>query len=292
MVRLSVLRLSVATLALFGTRPLLANPIQFTGYVEADFPAGNKGVQITPVLTNPTDVGPSPFMVQNGWVSGWAVKDVRTSYDKATDTLSVGINTFKNGSGKFAIVGDSDGNGDPAGASPQMQAAGGVESPNLGGHKSVAVALAPDGKYGPISPGTPLVIAGVPADKAAAGPGIDGFTVAKYLNVPLGLSYNFGSVLSNNLGGLAFNPSAQHPGFEFTIKNFSQIKGLDPSKGFWIKAYAGSPDDVIVGESALNFVRLGAFAEEGIPEPTTVLGWSLVAGAAALRWRLRHRSTT
>jgi hypothetical protein len=292
MVRLSAWVWSVAALALVGARPATASPIQLTGNVEKDFPATSKDVRVIPVNSTPNDVGPSPFIAQNGWVSGWAIKDIRTSYDAATDTLSVGLDTFKDTAGRQAIVGDADGNGDPGGASPQMQAAHGVDNPHLGGHKSVAVAFAPDGKFGSTSPGNPVVIAGVPADKSTAGHGIDGFTVAQYRNVNLGLGYNFGPTLAGNLGALAFDPSAQHPGFEFTIKNFSKIPGLDPTKGFWISAYAGSPDDVVVGESALDFTRVAAFAAEQakqLPEPATLLGWSLVVGAAVIRWRHRSR---
>lgn len=288
MVRVSVLRWSVAILALFGTRPVLANPIQFSGYVENDFNFKDPNVRVTNVASSPTEVGPSPFMTQNGWVSGWAIKDIRTSYDAKTDTLFVGVNTFTNAAGQRAIVGDADGNGDPGGASAQMQAAHGVDNPNFGGHKSLAIAFAPDGQFGPSAPGAPVVIAGIPADKQFAGPGINGFTVSQYRGVDLGLAYNFGKTLNDHMGQLAFNPSAEHPGFEFTITNFSKIAGLDPTKGFWIKAYAGSPDDVVVGEAALDFTRVAAFAQEQIPEPATILGWSLVAGAAAFRWRRRR----
>ena len=291
MVRLSVLRWSVATLALVGARPVLANPIQLTGNVGNDFALTDPSVRKIDVGKKATDVGPSPFMTQNGWTSGWAIKDIRLSYDKATDTLSVGLNTFNNGAGQPAIVGDADGNGDPGGASPQMAAAHGVDYAHLGGHESVAIALAPDRKFGENVAGTPLIIAGVPADKAAAGTGIDGFTVAQYRNVDLGLGYNFGQAATNTPGALAFDPSAAHPGFEFTIKNFSKIAGLDPTQGFWVKAYAGSPDDVVVGEAALDFTRVPALDQQNIPEPTTILGWSLVVGVAAARWHLQRRSS-
>ena len=281
----------VATIALFGARPLLASPINFTGFVENDFSTADKSVKIINVNAKPTDVGPSAFMVQNGWVSGWAVKDLRLSYNPSSDTLSVGVNTFVNGAGNKAIFGDADGNGDPGGASPQMALAGGIDNPMLGGHKSIAVAFAADKKVGQQIPGTPVLIAGVPADKSLAGTGTtDSFTVAPYRNVNLGLGYNFGKALTGNVGNIIFDPSAAHPGLEFTINHFSKVSGLDPTKGIWVKAYAGSPDDVIVGEAALDFVRLPSLAEEQIPEPTTILGWSLVAGAAALRWRLKRRS--
>ena len=287
MVRLRWLRWGLTTLALFGVRPASADPINFTGFVENDFDATNQRVRVTKVTDNPLSIGQAPFMTNNGWVSGWSIKDIRTSYDPSTDTLSVGVNTFKNSQGLPGIVGDADGNGDPGGADPQTTKSGGIDLPHLGGRKSVAVAFAPGSVADPAVPGKPLIIAGVPADKSAAGPGTDGFTVAQHKGLDIGLGYNFGQALTNHLGALAFDPSAQHPGFEFTIKNFSKIPGLDPTKDLWITAYAGSPDDVVAGETALQLTRVPALAEQNIPEPATVLTWSLVAGAAAVRWRRR-----
>ncbi|GAC1468364.1 MAG: hypothetical protein NVSMB9_10990 [Isosphaeraceae bacterium] len=282
MVRLGVLRISLATLALFGTRPVLADPINFTGIVEDDFNPKSANVRLTPVSDNPLNIGQASFITENGWISGWSVKDIRTSYDPASDTMSVGVNTFRNSKGVLSIVGDADGHGDPGVPSPQMAEAHGLNQPHLGGHKSVAVAFAPDGPNGKISPGIPVVVAGVPADKSTVGPGLDGFNVAAFKGNDLGLGYNFGQTLTDHLGTLAFDPSAQHPGFEFTIKNFSKIPGLSPSKGFWMSAYAGSSDDVIAGETALDLTRLSALSEQNIPEPATLLAWSLVAGGAAV----------
>ncbi len=271
MVRLCLIRMSIATLALIGARPVYAAPITLTGNVETDFSQTNPNVQITPVYSSPLDIGESSFIPANGWVSGWAVKDIRTLYNAPTDTMYVGIDTFKNASGTQAIVGDADGNGNPSAASTQMAADGGVDTPNLGGHKSVTVAFAPDGPKGPSSPGIPVVVAGVPADKSEAGKGTDGFTVASYKNTSLGIEYNYGATLTNNLGSLAFNPSAQHPGFEFSIPNFSKIPGLNPQNGYWISLYAGSTDDVVAGESSLPLTRIPLLGEQNIPPPPTQL---------------------
>lgn len=286
MVPFRTLRLSLAVLALWGGGSAMASSITLTGNVANDFSSTNTNVHITPVSTNPLNIGQDSYMTQNGWVSGWAVSDIRTSYDASSDTLYVGINTFKNSQGVQAIVGDVDGNGNPGTAAPQTIANSGIDLPYLGGRESVDVAFAPDGPNGTSSPGTPLIIAGVPADKTGLTTtptsAQDFFSVAKYKNVDLGLGYNYGQRLSNLNGGLAFDPSAQHPGFEFTIKHFN-TSGLDATKGFWISAYAGSPDDVVVGESALAFTRIPAFAGQEVPEPTTVALWSVVAGAAWLR---------
>jgi hypothetical protein len=288
--RLDCLSLATFGLVLFGACGAQAGPITFTGLVANDFNPTDPNVRVTPVSSNPTNIGEAQFIVDNHWISGWSVKDIRSSYDFQTDTLYVGINTFTNSKGVVAIVGDADGNGDPGAASHQMIQAGGIDDPHLGGPKSVAIAFAPDGAHGPVSPGTPVLIAGVPADKSTAAPGtLDNFTVAHYRNVPLGLAQNFGQLITNNPGTLAFDPSSAHPGFEFTINHFSQISGLDPSRGFWISAYAGAPDDVVAGEAGLPLTRIAAFAAEGIPEPATVLSWSLVALAVCARCAVRRR---
>jgi len=291
MMSLRQLRWGLAALASCGTRLALAAPIALTGNVETDFAATNPDVQITKVSSDPMNIGQATAITNQGWISGWAIKDIRTSYNPATDTLAVGLDTFRNAKGLQSIVGDSDGNGDPGGASGIMAAAGGQDPAHLGGRKSVAVAFAPNGAGGPGTPGTPAVIAGVPANKAAAGPGLDGFSVAAYKGNDLGLAYNFGKNLPQYQGALAFDPSARHPGLEFTVDHFSKIPGLNPTNGFWISAYAGSPDDVIAGESALAATHVPAIAEESIPEPATILAWSLVVAGAGVRARYgRKRS--
>lgn len=296
MVRFRILPLGLTTFAMLGVGSAQAGAIKstgvkLTGVVENDFNALAENVRVTPVSDNPITVGPAQFMINNGWVSGWAIKDIRTSYDPATDTLAVGINTFKNAQGQTAIVGDADGNGDPGGASAAMQSAGGLDTAHLGGRKSVAISFASDNPGSSISPGSTVLVAGVPAEKSAAGPGIDGFTVALPKAQNLGLAYNFGKGVTdaqgNPIGALAFDPSAATPGFEFSIKNFSKIQGLDPYKGFWIRGYAGSPEDVVVGEAGLPYTRVPAFSQQQVPEPAALALWSLVAGGAALRLRRR-----
>ncbi len=88
---------------------------------------------------------------------------------------------------------------------------------------------------------------------------------------------------------LAYDPTPAYPELEFTIKNFSQIAGLDPSNGFWIEMCAGSAVDG-VGEAGLAWSKIPITAAQNIPEPTTWLAWTLVAGAAACRFRGRIRA--
>ncbi len=275
---------SLAFLILAGIHPSLASaaPIQFTGNVAADFnPSTNLSVNVTPVSSNPLNIGQSDWITSRGWISGWSIQDIRTSYDPSTDTLSVGINTFKNAQGQYAPFGQA--NGDPSGTPTSYDPA------HLGGDKSVALAFAPINATNARLPGTPVAIAGVPADKTTAGTGIDGFTVSQYdaTRASAGLAYSFGKPLTQNMGNLAFDPSPAHPQLEFTVSNFSKIAGLNPNNGYWISAYAGSSLDGVAGEAYLAWSKIPAAAEQTIPEPTTWLAWTLAAGV--LTWRVRSR---
>src|SRR6185503_12751614 len=99
MVRLNVLGSSLVILALIGARPAAAGPIAFTGNVEQDFPSPvvpPNGVTVIPGLgaSSPLNIGQPQWMTNAGYTSGFAIKDIRTSYDATTDTLYVGVNTF------------------------------------------------------------------------------------------------------------------------------------------------------------------------------------------------------
>jgi MYXO-CTERM domain-containing protein len=251
-----------------------------TGNVEKDMPntAGN-GVFVVPG-TSPTGVGQAKWMTDAGYITGWNIKDLRFAYNSTSDTLSVGVNTY-------SIAGNADGNGKPGSPDPKMVAAGGVDPAHIGGRGSITVAFAPSETGAPSKVGTPVIVAGVPADKSSAGTGLDGFTVSSYKPSGQGIQYNYGMSLAANTGALAFDPSAAHPGFEFTVKNFSKIPGLDPKTGFWIQAFAGSPDDVIAGEDSIGWIHVpGLAAQQTVPEPTTFAGWTLLTAGAA--WGLRR----
>jgi hypothetical protein len=284
---------NVALLILLGLNAPAANAaaIEFTGNVPYDFnPATNPGVVVTPVSNNPLDIGQPAADTANGWVSGWSIQDIRTYYNASNDTLYVGINTFANSQGVHAPFGQA--NGDPTGTPTADDPA------NLGGDKSIAIAFAPVSATNPTQPGTPLVVAGVPADKSVAGKNtIDGYTVSSYDAVKAangGLGYSFGQTLPQYTGNLAFNPNPTQPQLEFTITNFSHIPGLNPSNGFWIEMYAGSAVDQ-VGEAGLAWTKVGTTAAQqipNVPEPATWLTWTwtLVIGAAACRFRGRIRA--
>lgn len=276
---------ALLVLASFAAPRVGAAPIQFTGNVAQDFnPASNTSVNVTPVSSNPLTIGQSDWITNRGWVSGWSIQDIRTSYDATTDTLSVGINTFKNASGQYAPFGQA--NGDPNGSATPYDPA------HLGGDKSIALAFAGINSTNLNQPGTPQIIAGIPADKTASGTGTDGYTVAQFdpSRSTAGLAYQFGKSLPQYMGNLAYDPSPSHPQLEFTIKNFSKIPGLDPKTGYWISAYAGSSLDGVAGEAYLAWSKIPASSEQNIPEPATWLAWALVtSGVAAWRFRAGNR---
>lgn len=284
MVRRKLFRWALAAAAMLGARPAWADPIQFTGDVEKDFVVA-PGNGVTRLVDSPLpDGSPDPnhvpqaaWMTSQGLTTGWSMKDVRLKYDKATDTMAVGVNFF-------GVAGDADGNGDPGVADSRMQAVGGQDPAHLGGRKSITVGFDLNNS------GTPQIVAGVSADKSKAGPGLDGFTVATFKDTGMGLAYNYGTTLANNLGGLAFDPSKAQPDFEFSIKNFSTLPGFDAAKGFNLSVFAGSPDDVVAGEDAFSnrHVSIPAAQTVSTPEPATLLAWAAVAGFAGLRARRRR----
>jgi hypothetical protein len=287
MVRLRYAPGCLIILALIGARPALADPINLTGFVQQDFnPATNPNVQVVPVSNNPLNLGEAAFIPANGWVSGWAIQDIRTYYSPSNDTLYVGLDGFKNASNQYAIFGDADGNGNPGQASPQMAAQGGIDSAHLGGDKSIALSFAPINTANPSQPGTPAVVAGVPADKTKVGSGTtDGFTVSQS-NGSSALQYSFAQQLPQFTGNLAYDPAAAHPQLEFTIPNFSKIPGLNGLNGYWLNLYAGSAQDVVAGEVGTGWVKMPQPEGQQIPEPAAWLAWMVLAGGAA--WRYRH----
>jgi hypothetical protein len=285
MVRRNAFRCTLATLALLGATAASAGPVTLTGNVASDFNPTNPDVHVSPVDSNPLmNMVQLPSETSLGIINGYAIKDIREAYDSKTDTLYIGLNTY-------GVAGSATGL-DPTTAQGKYFAtvlahAGGHDPANIGGNKSITVGFAANNPNDSSQPGQIIALAGVPAGNK--GSGLDGFTVAKYAGLNVGMQNNYGATLTNNLGSLAFNPDAAHPNFEFTIKNFSTISpSLDPSVGFWIRAYAGSPDDGPVGEETTVF-HVPALAQQVVPEPTTWMAWSLLAGAAAVRLRRRGK---
>lgn len=270
---------ALAALLAIGSQPAQADPISAssTGNVATDFPSGAPGVT---TLVNPqfTMNDPASYIAANNMSPGWSIKDIRLYYDKGTDTMDVGVNFF-------GIAGDADGNGNPGTISPANASKGYLDMPSLGGRESITVG------FDFLHTGTPQVLAGVPGEKSQSGAGLDGFNIALNTDNGLGLANSYGATLSSNLGNLAFDPSASHPGFEFTIKNFSKLPGYNPNASYSLVAFAGSPDDGVEEEG----VRFAAVSAEHIqvPEPASWLAWSIgLAGASVLGRRRRRRQTS
>jgi len=275
------------------------SPLFVTGNAEQDLPDTSKSVTVVPGQAMNAVFQPQ-WMTDAGLVNGYVMKDIRLSYDQKTDTLAVGVNFY-------GIAGNTDGSPDGS-TNPKTIAAGGSNPPHIGGDKSIAIAFTPVTAAG--TNADPVVVAGVPANKSNSPAGsLDGFNVAT-VNTSLlhtsGIAQAFGTTLSNNLGSLAYDPTQAHPDFEFTIKNFSKIPGLNAlTNGFYISAYAGTGTTVIIGKSAIPDTLVGSPLNQPqnlenppppitvptppvrTPEPATILAWGLVAGGAG--WRVRRR---
>jgi len=286
MVNRNVFRWGLATLTLLGASTVSAAPINFTGHVAQDFNSvADKSIKVIDVNPDPLNrIVQMPEMTAQGIINGYALKDIRLKYDFDSDTLSVGLNTY-------SIAGNAIGNGGPD-LAKLLTAQGGQDPADVGGRKSISLGFAGMNRSDLSKVGQNLIVAGIPSDKAHAGTGLIGFTVATLTgNSNSALQHNYGTALPSHTGALAFKPSAEHPGFEFTITNFSKISPefMDPKEGFWIKAYLGSPDDTSIGEEATAWMKIPAFSPEVVPEPATWLAWS-VAAATIGGCRLRRRS--
>jgi hypothetical protein len=266
-----------------------AGAVTFTGNVATDFPSLGNGLGSVPGQ-DPSAVAQASWITQSGWVNGWVMKGMELNYNQATDSMQVGVNFY-------SIAGDP--SGSPTGTDPRVAAAGGSAPPNLGGRDSISVEFAAPSPTGD-QPGTPVIVAGVPESKSPSYTGLDGFTVAA-AGGSSSIQTNYGTQMNSAMGNLAFDPSPAHPDFEFTIKNWSQFAALNGSKGFWVSAYAGSPDDAVAGESHIAWTHIPLTPGQQVlnpppppptppptvPEPTTVAGWSLMIAGAA--WALRRK---
>ena len=212
-----------------GATPALAQPVWFTGDVEADF--AGAGVHVIPDPAG-IDVG-VPIQFPVGTISGHDIEDLRLSYDAANDTLYVGFNTYR-------IGGDVDGDGDPSRTSATLASIGGRDLADFGGTESftLAIDVDEDGDYD--------VIAGVSGMTNLAG-----FTVATFVGSSFAPGFGFGESLDEHVGAVFASPSAGAPHVEFTILRFSELLGradLDASASFGVNAFMGSFGDAGIGE--------------------------------------------
>jgi PEP-CTERM motif len=253
----------VACLPLAFAGEARSDVINFTGNVANDFPASPGTTVISGV---PGSVAEAPYITQNGWTSGFIVESLRVSYNQATDTIYVGVQTY-------SIAGDADGNPNPGSPDPQLAAAGGVNLPGFGGDKSLTLAFASVAPGGGV--GATDFVAGIPANKAlgdSANP--NDFTVATYRDTGQGLGYAYGTILQNHVGTLEVNPTAAAPNFEFAITNASQIPGFNAAGGFYISLFMGSQAAIVVGKEALGWALVPPIVSE--PEGITANGGPIV----------------
>ncbi len=251
--------LSAAAIVLMSAPPARA---------DATPPSGGTILADITYPTGPNYIGMAPWMTQ----TGWDIREIVFTYYAKTDTLDVDVKTT-------GIAGDADGLGIPGGNDPKLAAIGGVNPANLGGRDSISIAF--ESANANHSLGDPVAIAGVPEYKPANAPS-DGFQLTQY-NGNTSLQAGYGTPITTSVGTLLYSPSAAHPDFEFTISNFSQLYGLNLTNGFYFSAYAGSPDDAVVGEDHIpwsyvngfqpaeqvgNFVPAGWLLPPGAPTPT------------------------
>jgi len=242
MVRHRLLSLSLTALALLGARPAVAGPITFTGTWPTtspdrpERPGHQRSEQLPPGRPAGLDDESGP---------GLGLGDQGRAHElRRADRYAVrGRQHVHERQGTAC---------DRRRLRRQREPGRGLGADGRGGRREVPQPGRPRVGGGrirtrqqdqPERSGSLVLVAGVPAIKTQASTGAPQFEVATPTAGALG--YNFGQTIAN-AGSLAFNPSQAHPGFEFTIKNFSKISGLDPYNGFWISLYAGSPDDVVV----------------------------------------------
>lgn len=277
-------------LAIAGTTN--AASIPFTQKVETDFPSTDKNVLITPTQAVIPATLPA-WMTSAGYTSGMDFKDVRVSYDKASDTLSVGVN-FK------GIGGDNDGNGVVGTIDPRGQNLGNFEPTRFSSLQTVALGmdLNQDGKYD-LTVGIPL---SKPLDPATGKPmdGVAAFSLTKYIDSANGLPTAFGPTqvgsvnLLDHVGQKALETSADKPGIEFQITKFSEVaKAFDPkydptTTSLTLRGYSADLGSPSIGKSTLYWAFNTPLAEVIVPEPATLVAWSSALAALAA-WRHTRR---
>jgi len=232
--RTRILLPMLVILALLVSMTSVAMPVfgatpTFTGDVEADF--AGPGILI---INDPIgDVGMPPGAPG---ITGWEMKDLRLTYDEATDTMYVGINVV-------SILGDADGDGNPSVTSPWLLGLGGIDLPSLNESETACVYfdLNQDLTYD--------IIAGI-----SGLTDYSGFSVSTFAG-PFFPPYNFGSPLPTNTGTVSPNPSPVTPDLEFSIINWSSLPGNDGDFSFCVSAFLGSLQDDGIGEDFVSYCQ-------------------------------------
>ncbi len=227
--------------------------VNFTGNVATDFPATTSpGVVI---LSDPNNVVPTiaPQIASIVKVSGFAITDLRVSYDATDDTLNVGIeqppSTPTIPSTPQVIAGDADNNGNDGTVNPALLAVPGFsnfkDNPEFGGSETMAVTLDLNGS------GTPQIVAGFSSTDARP---VKEFQVAVANTAVSTTAPGFGLELPQFEGNVFKDDSAEHPNLEFSIAHFSELyqqetgTALTADSVIKLGAFAGSQEDLGIGE--------------------------------------------
>ena len=265
--------------------------VNFTGIVQNDFPASQSpGVVVLPFNASASVQQPAipitPPALRLIHVSGFAIQDIRVSYDSTNDTLYIGLNAASSGNtgqpGEV-IAGDSDDNGNSATVNPAIPAIV-VETSlradhpvrqtswtrPMGGSEYMAAFLDFTGSGNPqvvagfsARPGRPTPTNPTPGKPYRGGGG-------QYLQ-SRGLPA-FGAPLPQFTGTVYLvQNSPNAPNLEFSITHFSQLYQMETGQALTstsvvgIGGFAGSLDDTGIGE--LTFFRTaGQHRRRGQPD--------------------------
>jgi hypothetical protein len=222
-----------------------ASPVAFTGDVEADF--------VVPDVAWLADGSARDIGFPSDPVSGMDVRAMAFTYDSATDTLLVGVDTWFDPTwGRDAIAGDVDGNGNPGTIDPSL-APTNADRIDFGGGETFSVAfdVDQDGNYD--------LIVGVPI-----GVSLSGFRAAAPDDFVLSFSpgYAFGADLPAHRGPVPRSPSAAAPNLELAVPAFSQVvpsSGADADpRSFRVYAHFDSLDAPSFGRDSVPASLAGA----------------------------------
>ena len=223
------------------TRGLQVDGVNFTGDAEVDLPEGSPDVVVIPDIAGgiaQRDLqAPIPQVSPQGDI-GWDIQDVRVRYIAATDELIIGLNSY-------GIVGDPEGNFDPASFDPEWIAAGapGDDIPDLGELEGATIGLDLD------EDGTFDIAIGTHWGNTINEFGVFTFNdFGQFIPLTPGA---YGAP-AGELAQAPINPSEESPDLVFSIANFSQLPGSDGSLNFGINAAAGSGADGNIGEDSIG----------------------------------------
>lgn len=224
-----------------GDRALQGDAGGFSGDAEVDLPAADPDVIIIEDLiagVAQRDLQPPiPTLPPLGDI-GWDIQDLRVKYLAETDELLIGLNSY-------GIVGDPEGNNDPASFDQRWIDGGapGTDTADLGANEGVTIALDLD------QDGIFDAVVGTHYGNTISDIAVFEFTDFGLFAplTPIAYGNEIGS-----LGTAPISPTADAPDLVFTIANFSELPGNDGSLSFGINANMGGGADGNIGEDSIG----------------------------------------